>query len=500
MIAVVSDAGAPRLSKSRVLVGQQCRRRLWLASFAPELAGDSATDAIFMTGTEIGRMAHGLFPGGVCVETLHFAEAQARTQSLMADPRVPAIFEAAFDLDGVRIRADVLERLADGTWGLREVKSSSAVKDVHLDDVAVQWHVLEGSVRVSSVEVIHVDTRYVRGAGPIDPRSFFVRADVMADAAERRPRIPAIIAELHGTLALDAAPEVEPSSHCWTPYDCEFWEHCTQAKPVDWIYHLPRVRTVQRDALRVAGIERITEIPVDVELSAIQARIREVLQTGRPFVSPDLDSALAEFGPPAYYLDFETMNPGIPLYPGTHPYERIPFQFSLHQVDGAGAVVHQEFLADGRLDPRRALAEALLAAVGDSAEPILVYSGFEASVLSDLADAFPDLARELERVRGRLRDLLPIVRTHVYHQNFHCSFSLKSVAPALVSGFGYGDLEGISDGGAASDSFHLLAAGQPEPKEEQRVRRALLAYCERDTLALVELHRVLHRRSGRADQ
>ena len=34
---------------------------------------------------------------------------------MMIGERVPAIFEAAFEYDGIRIRVDVLERLAHGT-------------------------------------------------------------------------------------------------------------------------------------------------------------------------------------------------------------------------------------------------------------------------------------------------------------------------------------------------------------------------------------------------
>lgn len=493
VIGAPRQEAPPNLSKSKVLAGLQCQRRLWLECFAPELAGepDPSMVAILERGTEIGPHAHALFPGGVLVDERDFPRALAATRGLCADPSVPAIFEAAFEHDGVRIRVDVLERLDGGQWGLREVKSSTAVDEVHLDDVAVQWHVLAGNgLGVSSVELIHVDTRYVRGDGPIDWRMFFERADVMAAAAERRPQIPAMLAPLRRTLTLTVPPDVEPSGHCSTPHECQFWAHCTRTKPADWIHYLPRVRARQKEALRAAGIERISEIPDDVELGEIPARIRDVLRTGRPFVSPDLVGALAGFGPPAYYLDFETMNPGIPLYSGTHPYERIPFQFSLHHVDGAGSVVHDAFLADGRSDPRRLLAEALLAAVETDAEPILVYSGFEASVLSDLAGAFPDLASQLESIVHRLRDLLPVIRTHVYHPDFRCSFSLKSVAPALVSGFGYSDLEEIGDGGSASEAFHRVAAGR-ESDQEPRVRRSLLAYCERDTLALVELHRIL---------
>ncbi len=91
------------------------------------------------------------------------ADAVARTQRLIDEPSTPAIFEAAFECDNVRIRVDVLEQLPENRWGLREVKASTKVKDNHLDDVAVQLHVLRGTgLNIPSVELIFIDNRYVR--------------------------------------------------------------------------------------------------------------------------------------------------------------------------------------------------------------------------------------------------------------------------------------------------------------------------------------------------
>jgi len=154
-------------------------------------------------------------------------------------------------------------------------------------------------------------------------------------------------------------------------------------------------------------------------------------------------------------------------------------------------------LADGRDDPRREFAGRLLEALGGGGEPVVVYSSFEAEVLGELASALPDLAVGLEALRARLVDLLLVMRQHVYHPAFGGSFSLKAVAPALVEGFGYGDLGQIAGGGQASAAFLRLASGAvADPEEETRVRAALRVYCERDTLALVELHRVLLARTG----
>jgi predicted RecB family nuclease len=112
-------------------------------------------------------------------------------------------------------------------------------------------------------------------------------------------------------------------------------------------------------------------------------------------------------------------------------------------------------------------------------------------VLENLVATFADLSDEIHAVRDRLVDLLPIVRDCVYHVDFHGSFSIKSVAPALAPGFGYGDLDGVAEGGVAAAAFHEIVSGGSDTERIARLREQLLAYCARDTLALVHVHRAL---------
>lgn len=488
----------PWLSKSKYLAGRQCHKRVWLVCRAPELGAepDEAQQAIFDMGSEVGGRAHALFPGGVLVDEPAFEHRQAceRTARLLTDASVPAIFEAAFEHARVRIRVDVLERLPGDGWGLREVKAATSVKHHYLEDVAVQRFVLEGcGLRVDSAELIHVDREYVRGEGPIDWGRFFERVEITPQVDAILGDVPGLVRELDRVVRERRPPRIEPSPHCFDPYGCQFWEHCTRDKPADWVWHLPRLGSARFAELRAAGIECISEIPGDFPLSELQVRVCEVLRRGEPHMGAELAEALGDGGPPAFYLDFETMNPALPLYAGTHPYDIIPFQWSLHHVDRRGVQSHAEFLADGRSDPRRAFAESLIEALRDGKAPIHVYSSFEARILNALAELLPELAAPLRAVCDRLVDLLRIVRAHVYHAGFEGSFSLKRVAPALVPGFGFDDLAGISEGASASAALTRIAKGGIAPDEERALCEQLRAYCQRDTLALVELHRVLLR-------
>src|SRR5262249_17476238 len=149
------------------------------------------------------------------------------------------------------------------------------------------------------------------------------------------------------------APEIEPEARCYTPYPCEHWDRCTQSKPIDWVFRMPNLGATRRAELKTLGVESIAAIPDDFRLSRRQAIIREVIRSGKVFVGQDLSEHLDGFGPPAYYLDFETFMPAVPLYRGTRPYQVIPFQWSLHQLEAGGRIRHQDFLADGDSDPRR---------------------------------------------------------------------------------------------------------------------------------------------------
>ena len=483
----------PYLTKSSYVRGIACARLLWLGWHRRLPYEDPAPGSPAAVGIDIGTRAHELFSGGVLVDEQPWEHdaAVARTRDLIADPAVPAIFEAAFEYGGVRIRADVVERLGDGRWGLREVKSASRVKARYIDDAAIQAHVIEKcGIALGSVELVHVDTRYVFAGGAIDWRQFFARTDIAEQVAAALPDIAATIADQQSTLARSDEPAIPPGPHC--PAGCDYWAHCTAAKPHDWIFTLPRLSEARFDALTAAGIERIADIPDDFPLTDQQDRMRDVVVSARPYVSRNLAGDLAVLAGPTAYLDFEAMNPALPLYAGTRPYQRIPFQWSLHRDDGAGNLGHADFLADPAGDPREAFTVSLIDTLtGDAQEPIVVYSPYEKSVLREMSELFPGHAPALERIMARLVDLYVIVRNNVYLEGFAGSYSIKAVGKALAPDFSYAGLERVADGAQAAIAFERLARGTVTGSDAAELRDALRAYCRLDTLAMVKAHQAL---------
>ena len=119
-----------------------------------------------------------------------------------------------------------------------------------------------------------------------------------------------------------------------------------------------------------------------------------------------------------------------------------------------------------------------------------MYSDFEEKRIKALQESYPDLADRLELIIGRLTDLLPIVRDHVYHPDFRGSFSIKHVLPALVTNLSYEHL-GVRNGDMAIARFAGMARGQIVGDAVQTSRQQLLEYCKLDTFAMVSLHGVL---------
>src|SRR5579871_351878 len=322
-----------KISKTKFMAGIQCLKRLYLLVHEPELAtqANGAGEAIIEQGREVGLLARQLFPGGVEVQGVSLNEAICITKELLANPEVPAIFEGAFEHDGVVVKTDILQRRKEGHWRLVEVKSTADLKDQHLQDVAIQSYVLSGSgLKLASVWLAHINREYVLTGTTVDPHQFFLFRNLTNRAKNLQPELVLRLRSQFRILALPTPPEVPTGPHCINPVVCEFFHHCNQPLPDDHIGYLPRLHASAMEQLEELGVESIHKIPADFELSEFQRRVCTAMQTGQPWFSADLKTEFEGLKYPVYFMDFETVNPAIPRFVGMHPYDHIPFQFSVH--------------------------------------------------------------------------------------------------------------------------------------------------------------------------
>ena len=196
---------------------------------------------------------------------------------------------------------------------------------------------------------------------------------------------------------------------------------------------------------------------------------------------------------PLYFLDFETYQMPIPLYDSLSPYEKVPFQYSIHYLLEDGTLKHSEYLAKPDTDPRRMLAENLIKDIPKNACVLAYNMSFEKSVINKLALMYPDLKEHLMNIHSNIKDLmLPFRNREYYNKNMHGSYSIKYVLPALFPNdkeLNYKNLDLVHNGTEAMDKFKELS--NLEGKELEYTRNRLLKYCELDTYAMVKIYEKL---------
>jgi hypothetical protein len=331
-----------------------------------------------------------------------------------------------------------------------------------------------------------------------DLSNLFTRTDVTERVHALVPDVPAWLAGEQQALA-GALPDVAIGAHCRKPRDCAYLDRCWDAVPPDHISTIHGLTSRQKEILAERGWTRIPDLPAGVDLPVIAARQVRAVRRGGRIVEPTLGDALAGLEGPLAFLDFETINPAIPVWPGCRPYDQIPVQFSCHVEQPDGSLAHIACLVDGAGDTRAEIAHKLVAACAGARHIVAYYMSFERCGVQHLAAAVPELAPELADLERRIVDLWPVVRNHVYDPAFGGSFSIKDVLPALVPGLGYDDLA-VRDGSTASVLLgELVLDREMTDIRRAQLRRDLLRYCERDTMAMVELLKALRELAGPQD-
>ena len=490
----MSPSRLPGLSKSTYLIGLQCQKLLWFRYNAKDQipAPDAATQAVFDQGTEVGELAHQLFPGGIAVAPgiVNPDEVIPATQKAIQSRR--PLYEAAFAFHGGYARADILVPVAGNAWDLVEVKSTTALKEeIHLPDLAFQAFVLTGAgIKLRKCFLAHINNQFVRH-GPIDPQKFFALEDVTRPVSALSRDIEEQIDAMQRVIGAKTHPDIQIGPHCDNPYTCPLHDRCWSFLPEASVFTLYRGGSKCFTLLK-RGIQHLAKIPADVPLTDNQAIQRAALLAGKPHVDrPALAAFLGQLEYPVSFLDFETFGTAIPLFDDSGPFQQIPFQFSLHILRRPVATSrfdpeHHSFLAEGTADPRPEFMRQLRAVLPDTGSVVTYNATFETGRLKQTCELLPEFKPWLRKVTPRIVDLLlPFRGFRYYHPQQHGSASMKAVLPALT-GKGYDHLA-IQEGGDASREFLRVTFGEVSKAERAKVRKQLQEYCGLDTLGMVQI-------------
>lgn len=482
-----------RLSKSKVIAGRQCLKRLWLQVHNRQVAGDTGNEMAISIGHDVGDAAQGNYPAGVLLGSHEdFTQSLQATRDWAAAGGDGVGFEATFQADGVLVMADIVEKRA-GDLHLIEVKASTSVKDYHRDDVAVQAHVLaQAGHSPASVHLRVINNQFIyRGDG--DYRGLFRDEDLTAEAKERSPEVSGWIREQQRVLAA-GEPDIPMGVQCNTPYACEFQDYCRACAgvvipeyPVTMLPYGGRLA----NELQALGYTDLRDVPAErLGSHALFLRIHEATRSGREFLSPEAARELANTCFPRYYLDFEGIAPAVPRWADTRPYQQLPFQWSLHVEQADGSVSHCAYLHTSADAPMRPTIERLLDVIGDHGTVFVYNQSYEGRILREMATMFPDLAERLLAIPERFVDLLKVARNHYYHPAMKGSWSIKAVLPSIDPELAYDTLGEVQEGSGAQEAFMEIIDPGTVPERKAQLVADLERYCAHDTWAMVRLVQV----------
>jgi len=481
-----------KLSKSTFIRGLQCEKSLYLYKKHYNLKDpiSPSLQAVFDQGNEVGNLAQDLFPGGVdSSPSSHFKmmESVIKTKQFL-DKGESIIYEATFTYNEVLAALDILVK-DDVGWKAYEVKSSTSVSETYIKDAAIQYYtIINSGIDLKDISIVHINNNYTLD-GELDLSQLFTIESVKDEVLDYLPRIPNEVSRLKNVIELNSSPNIDIGEHCIDPYLCDFKSTCWKHIPEYSVFDISRLNKEKKFDLYNQGILTLDQI----NLSKTKLSANQVLQVnaevdGESYINNnELNRFIENLNYPLYFLDFETINPGVPKYQGLRPYQNSIFQYSLHVKQSEHSeLIHKEFLADPIKDPRVELIEQLISDCGHSGD-ILVYNiSFERSRLHELIEQFPKYNDQLQAIIDRLKDLMiPFQNKCYYTPEMRGSYSIKYVLPALAPEFSYNDLN-IKDGGMAS-SIYLSMTNNNFKGDEISTRKDLLEYCKLDTYAMVKI-------------
>jgi hypothetical protein len=480
------------LTKSFYVSGVECSAYLWLLVNDPSKIPE-VNDAVkhrMQEGTLVGEFAKKLFPDGIDV-LLGKDENPTKTKELLKEGK--PLFEAGFlhetERGMINARIDILVPAKNNEWDIIEVKSSTKVKDIHLDDVTFQKYVCEKSgLKIKRCYVAHVNNEFIKN-GDIDPKEFFTIENIDEGVAERYVYVGNKISEMFDVINLPECPKVLPEEILNAEYSNVAIDEFYDSLPEGNVFELYNIRRKKAFDLFNRGIIHMKDIPSNFKLNDKQKIQKNSTENGNHHLDVDkVKEFLDELEYPLYYLDFETFNVVIPKFEGTKPYQQIPFQFSLHIVEEKGKdPKHVSFLADGTKDPRPEFISALKENLGDKGNIIVYNERFEKGIIKESVEVFSDYQEWSENILTRLKDLLhPFKNFHFYHPKQNGSASIKKVLPIFSEDVKYDDLV-IKNGEDASISYYTSHFGNVPADEKKVIREALEKYCELDTFAEIIL-------------
>ena len=482
------------LSKSNYCKGVQCKKMLWLEEHCPSEKREINNSSVLDNGTEVGELAKDLFGHHIDIKFDKNLQIMINdTKKVLNDNKNIIITEASFSYNNNFCSVDILIK-NDNEYEIYEVKSSTEIKDIYIDDVSYQTYVLLSlDLNVVKSNIVYINSFYER-KGELDLNKLFIIKDVTDLVKEKQHEVEKNIQDINKYMKQKKVTD-DIGLYCVKPYECPFFEYCTKDLEKPNVFDLRRMWFSKKIDWYNKGIFTYKDLLKEKIDNKSKEQIEFELYNKKDKIDKDkIKKFINSLSYPLYFLDFETFQQSIPMYDNVRPYDQIPFQYSLHYIEKEGEEVkHKEFLAEPGKDPRRKLAERLVLDIPLNACTLAYNMGFEKGRIKRLATLYSDLSEHLMNIHDNIKDLMiPFYNRNYYSKEMYGSYSIKYVLPALFpndSSLNYHNLEDVHNGSEAMNAFKQLDNMSKE--EQKKLRKSLLKYCELDTYAMVKIYEKL---------
>ncbi len=333
------------LSKSTYIKGLQCEKALYMHKKHPYLRDKLSIEqrAKFQRGTDVGVLAHEVFPGGIDMSPSspsQFPKKAQETWDNLSNPEVNVMYEAVFQYNDTLIMLDILVRDGD-RWLAVEVKSSLRLSDTYYNDAALQYYVLKGcGVPLSDFRLMYLNGDYVKN-GPIDVRQLFKMESVMEYVVEREDFVAKNVERLKAVVALPHAPMVDIGTQCNDPYPCDFQGHCWKYVPKDSFLFTTAMDDDVLFQSYLNGVNTNAKMMQQLDPDSEEAHQIDALETGSYYIDYKTLYSLAPQPKPksVAFLNLLLNRPAVPEIDGMRPYEEMILAFAIQgKYENAAAI------------------------------------------------------------------------------------------------------------------------------------------------------------------
>ena len=488
------------LTKSKIITGLRCPKKLWF-DINEKIEIDHF---LFHKGNVFGEKIKEIYGDGLDLSNNFEDDVIQLTNDAMNDPKVNIIYEGAFLFEETLVRTDALIRKNNG-WKLIEAKSSQSLQEHHLQDIAIQYYVLNNlNVLITEATIAHINKDFIY-EGKNDYKDLIVEVEVLGDIQQFVTSVPDWIKDLLPVTEKVTEPIFDMGDHC---KGCQYIEKCKSnsflGKIEIPISILPNYGNKLQKQWFDNKIYDLRDLPYESVESIKDKRwnLVEIIKSHKEnieWINPNFSGIIKKYSWPRYFFDIESVMQAVPIIPSTKPNDQFPFQYSVHKWEFEDQELTLEdsnqFLEFNSENIDRKYLEKLINDLGTEG-PIFAHNApTEINALSYLVERKNciDLTDKIENIQSRIYDTAKLFRENFYNVAMMGSYSLKDIIKILPNASSYSsENDQVGDGGDAMIKWFQYTNTNTTNKEKQKIRENLTDYCAKDTLNLYLIFKYIY--------